>query len=71
MRLVHNWREIAVKAWSIRWIIAAAFFGAVELALPLFVERLPLPAFLILSTLCMVAALAARLMVQRNIPGSY
>ena len=35
MKLVEDWKAILQKAWSVKFNIAAAFFGALEIAIVL------------------------------------
>lgn len=81
MTLIHNWRDVLAYAWSVRFIVLAAFFGAIELALPLFGEWfmgifpdgtpgwVPLLLFSLLSFVFICAAGVSRFVAQRNISG--
>lgn len=69
MFLLPNWKRILRKAWSIRLILLAGFFTALEFTLPY------LPAFAIvpdrifagLAFIITMAALVARLVAQKDI----
>lgn len=70
MQLLDDWSSVLKKAWSVRWIIAAALLSATEAALPHIQEAvepldiLPRGTFAILSALATAAALVARVLVQ-------
>lgn len=67
IRLYDNWREIAVKAWSVRFIALAFIFTALEVALPFFSEAVPDKLFGVLSGLFAAAAFASRLVAQKDV----
>lgn len=64
MKLIHNWKRILRRAWSVRLTILAAALGGVEMALPLFSDAFPRGVFLLLSMGTTVAAAIARLVAQ-------
>ena len=43
MRLINDWRVVLKHAWSIRWMAAVFVVQALDAALPLIGESLPLP----------------------------
>lgn len=67
MRLIHNWRELLRRAWSLRLMFLAAILSGVEVALPFFAESVPRGAFAALSALTVAAAFVARLVAQRGL----
>lgn len=67
MKLIHNWRELLRKAWSLRLMFLAAILSGVEVALPFFAESVPRGAFALLSALTVAAAFVARLVAQRGL----
>lgn len=71
MRLVANWRAVLTRAWSVRLMALAAFFTALEAALPLLNGYLPIPplTFAMLSGVCSGLALFARFVAQKSISG--
>ena len=65
MNLIPNWKEIAVKAWSMRLWAVAFVLQAVELLFQLFAEgKLPKGVFAILSLCFMAGGMYARLVLQ-------
>lgn len=70
MTLLPNWRAVLRKAWSVRWIIAAALLSGLEVALPLVSSQLeaakviPHGAFAALAAFTSAGALVARMMAQ-------
>ncbi len=67
--IVANWRTVLRRAWSVRLMLLAGLLSGLEVALPLFGERLPVaPGVLAaLSGLVVAAAFIARLIVQKGI----
>lgn len=67
--LVHNWREVLKRAWSVRLMIAAAFFSGLEVSLPLLDGYVDIPPriFAVLSGLTVAAAFIARITVQKGV----
>ena len=61
-----DWKQILRKAWSVRLIILAGLFSALEVVVPLFDDAFPRNAFAVLSGITTAAALIARVMMQRN-----
>ena len=66
MKLRSDWRLILRKAWSVRLIVLAALFSGLEVVVPLFDDAFPRNTFAVLSGITTAAALAARVMMQRN-----
>lgn len=64
MKLLHEWRYVAGRAWSMRLVLATAVLGAMELTLPLFSELVPKNVFAGLSMLTAIAAAVARVLDQ-------
>lgn len=70
MELKGNWRDIALKAWSFRFIILAAVLSGFEVALPILREAIeplgliPTGAFAALSFVATAAAGIARVVAQ-------
>ncbi|MBN7764066.1 MULTISPECIES: hypothetical protein [Nitratireductor] len=69
MRLIHNWKAVLRYAWSIRFLVLAAVLSGVEVALPLVVGVIPIPAgiFAALSFVTVAAAFIARIIAQKEI----
>lgn len=70
MALISNWREVLTRAWSVRFMIAAAVLSGVEFAIPFLDGYLPIPqkVFAGLAALAATLAFVARFLVQSNIP---
>lgn len=72
MTLLDNWREILLKAWSVRLILLSGLLSGLEVAMPVLRESLeplgliPPGAFAILALLVSAAAGIARIMAQPN-----
>lgn len=66
MTPVSNWREVLRKAWSVRLLVLAGLFSALEVVVPLFADAFPRNTFAVLSGITTAAALIARVMMQRN-----
>lgn len=67
MKLAHDWKEIAKKAWSFRLSILAAAFGGAEVLLSLTDLGLPRGVFLGLSVFFSFATPLARLIAQKDL----
>lgn len=68
MQLYDNWREILRRAASIKFILAAGFFAACEVALAIVGEMWFTPGTLAaLSAVCSCCALVSRLVAQKGI----
>lgn len=67
MKLIHNWRDILRKAWSMRLMLLAAILSGVEVALPFFSDALPRGTFAALSAVTVALAFVARLIAQRGL----
>ena len=66
MRLRPDWRYVLKKAWSIKWMGAAAVLSTAEILLPFWAEDFPRGVFAGLTVLAVVGGLVARLMAQRE-----
>lgn len=67
MKLIHNWRTLLRRAWSLRLMIVAAILSGVEVALPFFSDALPRGTFAALSAVTVALAFAARLVAQKGV----
>lgn len=69
MRIVANWRDVLLRAWSIRLILLAALLSGLEVAFPLFGDALPIPAGLFagLSFIITAGAFIARIVAQKGL----
>jgi hypothetical protein len=71
VRLVPNWRNVLIQAWSIRLLVLAALLSAAEVALPFLRELMLVPPglFAWLTIVATFSALIARLLAQKSIRG--
>ena len=67
MYLVHNWRAVLTRAWSMRLMALAALCGGLEAMLPGLEGILPPRLFAWLSVLATGGAFIARLVAQRGL----
>jgi hypothetical protein len=67
MKLYSNWKEILVKAWSIRFMLMAGILSGIEMILPLFADQFPRHVFASLSFVFVSAAFVSRLVAQRDV----
>ena len=67
MKLYSNWKEILVKAWSIRFMLMAGILSGIEMILPLFADQFPKNVFASLSFVFVSAAFVSRLVAQRDV----
>ena len=65
--LYPNWKEIARRAWSIRFLVLAGILSGLEVILPFFSDEIPRNLFAILSFVAVTAAFVARLVVQKGL----
>lgn len=65
--LYPNWKEIARRAWSIRFLVLAGVLSGLEVILPFFSDEIPRNLFAILSFVAVTAAFVARLVVQKGL----
>jgi len=68
MSLIHNWRAVLRRAWSVRLMIMAGILSGFEVALPFLDGLLPVApgVFAALSALTTAAAFVARLLAQKD-----
>ena len=64
MQLIDNWKAVAVKAWSMRFIALSVILSAFEVALPYVSDLFPRGAFALLAAAVSVSAAVARLVAQ-------
>ena len=67
MQLYPNWKEIARRAWSIRFLVLAGILSGLEVILPFFSDEIPRNLFAILSFVAVSAAFVARLIAQKGL----
>ena len=67
MQLYPNWKEIARRSWSLRFIILAGILSGLEVVLPFFSDAFPRNVFAALSFLAVSAAFVARLVAQKGL----
>ena len=66
MKLLTDWRCIVRRAWSFRLMALACLLSGIEVALPMFATSFPRGPFAVLSLITTGAALAARLVAQKE-----
>jgi hypothetical protein len=68
MRLIANWRQVLVRAWSIKFMLIAGVFSGLEFALPYLEPVFPLDpgVFALLAFFATAGGLISRLIAQRN-----
>ena len=67
MQLYPNWKEIAKRSWSLRFVVLAGVLSGLEVILPFFSDEIPRNLFAVLSFLAVSAAFVARLVAQKGI----
>ena len=67
MSLLHDWRRIVRRAWSVRLMVLAFALTAAEVILPLYADDLPRGLFAVMSGLAVAGAFIARLVAQRDL----
>lgn len=67
----HNWHNVLLRAWSLRFLALSMFAFGLEVAFPYIAEWLPVSQQFISAIGFFTGALAAyaRLCPQRNLPG--
>lgn len=65
MKLLSDWPTVLRHAWSVRWIVAAGIFSALELILPALDGWIPHGPCAIAAGICSGAAFVSRLLAQR------
>jgi hypothetical protein len=69
MKLARNWRDILLRAWSTRFMVLAAVFGALEAAMPYLQGTIPVSqgVFALLTSLATLAAFVSRIVYQEGL----
>ena len=67
MQLYPNWKEIARRSWSLRFVVLAGILSGLEVILPFFSDEIPRNLFAVLSFVAVSAAFVARLVAQKGI----
>ena len=62
--MVYDWKRIVRSAWSVRFAALAAFFSAIEMALPIFFSDLPRGLFMGLAFVASLGGLVSRIVSQ-------
>ena len=70
MSLIHDWRRVLKRAWSLRLIVLATIFSGLEVAVQFlqddFEPLFPKGVFAIIAGVVSIAAFVARLMAQKK-----
>lgn len=69
MKLLDDWKAILKKAWSVRLIVLAGVFSGAEVILPMFSDVIPRGVFAGLTMVTAIAAMVARVTVQKKLAG--
>ncbi len=69
MKLVSNWSDVLLRAWSIRWIVIAGLLSGAEVCLPLIDELVEIPRglFAVLSLISTMGAFWSRIVAQKGL----
>lgn len=67
MNLIPDWKIVARKAWSVRFMALASILSGCEAVLPYAEFMLPRGSFALLSFVIVTLALLARFVAQRDI----
>lgn len=69
MNLIANWREVLLRAWSVRFIVFAAAFEAISMVLDMFNTGDPLIDVILkgLSATSIAVAGVSRILSQKNL----
>lgn len=66
-KLATDWKRTLKRAWSVRFMVLALVFSAVEVILPLFIDDMPRLLFAGLTIVAVVGAFWSRLVVQNGL----
>jgi hypothetical protein len=64
MQLIDNWKAVAVKAWSMRFIALSVILSALEVVLPYIDDLFPRGVFAVLAGVVSMGAAISRLVAQ-------
>lgn len=67
MKFYSNWREILLKAWSIKFGVLATIFSVMQVIVPIYVDELPKHLFATLTGVATVGVIVARLVWQEDV----
>jgi hypothetical protein len=67
MKLYSNWRDIAKKAWSIKFAVLATLFAVMQVIVPIYSDVLPRHLFAILTGVSTIGVIVARLVWQEDV----
>lgn len=70
MTLYDDWKQILLRAWSVRFALLAAALGTVEQVLPLFQGAIPQGTFGYLSVGVSLLVIVSRVVAQPKTLGS-
>lgn len=66
MKLIPDWKKVALKSWSLRLAVASAALAALEATLPNFNGAVPPKTFAIASAAVGVLSAIARVVYQQS-----
>lgn len=64
MTLHWDWKNILKHAWSMRWMGLAGIFSTGEAVMPVFLGKMPIGIFAVLTLICVVGGMVARVLKQ-------
>lgn len=64
MQLIEDWKDVLLRAWSVKWIVGAVILSGIEVVLPFFTDVIPTGIFAALSGVVASTALLARILAQ-------
>jgi hypothetical protein len=67
MKMIWNWRRVLCRAWSVRLMVLAAVLSGVEASLPVLGAVFEPGRFALISFLATAGAVAARILVQKDL----
>ena len=68
MKLIDDWKAVALKAWSLRLALISAVLSALEVAVPYLDGMFERGTFAMLAGAVSLAAAIARLVAQQELP---
>lgn len=70
MKLIEDWKAVLIKAWSVKFNIAATLFGAAEVVVALVQpEGIPNGVFAGIAAAISICSNVARVMAQQELSG--
>lgn len=67
MKLKSDWKNILLKAWSIRFGVLATIFALMQVVVPIYVDELPKHLFAALTGVATLGVIVSRLVWQQEV----